>query len=58
MERISDIPNVTMVFGLRNTLGLEPKILDEVKRGVKFLKEEKLIKFGTGIHKFNGFSGF
>ncbi|MES5930232.1 MBL fold metallo-hydrolase [Bacillus cereus group sp. MG9] len=56
LERISDIPNVTMVYGSHNTLGLEPKILDEVKWAVKFLREEKLIKFGTGIHKFNGFS--
>lgn len=45
-----------MVYGSHNTLGLEPKILKEVKIAVKFLNENKLTKLGTGIHKFNGFS--
>lgn len=56
LEKISKIPNVSMVYGSHNTLGLEPKILKEVKNAVKFLKENELTKFGTGIHKFNGFS--
>lgn len=56
LERISEIKNVSMVYGSHNTLGLEPEILEEVKRAVKFLNENELIKFGTGIHKFNGFS--
>lgn len=56
LERISEIPNVSMVYGSHNTLGLEPKILKEVKHAVKFLRENQLIKFGTGIHNFNGFS--
>ena len=56
LERISEIRNVSMVYGSHNTLGLESEILGEVKRAVKFLNENELIKFGTGIHKFNGFS--
>jgi glyoxylase-like metal-dependent hydrolase (beta-lactamase superfamily II) len=56
LERISGIKDVSKVYGSHNTLGLEPKILDEVKLAVKFLNEKELVKFGTGIHKFNGFS--
>ncbi|MGD6842576.1 MBL fold metallo-hydrolase [Bacillus infantis] len=56
LEKISCIPNVSKIFGSHNTLGLEPNILEEVKRAVKFLRENELTKFGTGIHKFNGFS--
>lgn len=56
LERISEIKNVSMVYGSHNTLGLESEILGEVKLAVKFLNENELIKFGTGIHKFNGFS--
>lgn len=56
LERISDIPNITIVYGSHNSLGLEPKILEEVKIAVKFLRENELVKFGTGIHEFNGFS--
>lgn len=56
LERISEIKNVSMVYGSHNSLGLEPDILVEVKLAVKYLKEKGLVKFGTGIHKFNGFS--
>src|SRR5690625_292211 len=56
LEKITKIPNVSMVFGSHNTLGLEPVILEEVKEAVKFLREQDLIKFGTGVHQFNGFS--
>ncbi len=56
LEKISKIPNVSMVYGSHNTLGLKPQILEEVKIAVKFLREKELTKFGTGIHKFNGFS--
>ncbi len=56
LERIAEIENVSMIYGSHNTLGLEPKILEEVKRAVKFLRENKLTTFGTGIHRFNGFS--
>jgi glyoxylase-like metal-dependent hydrolase (beta-lactamase superfamily II) len=56
LERISEIPNVTKVFGSHNTLGLEPVILEEVKIAIKILRERNLVRFGTGIHMFNGFS--
>ena len=56
LEKISIIPNVSMIYGSHNTLGLQPKILEEVKYAVNYLRENKLTKFGTGIHKFNGFS--
>ncbi|VDG97864.1 hydroxyacylglutathione hydrolase [Lysinibacillus sphaericus] len=56
LERISGIKHISKVYGSHNTLGLEPEILDEVQLAVKFLNEKELVKFGTGIHKFNGFS--
>ncbi|GGH36697.1 MBL fold metallo-hydrolase [Paenibacillus segetis] len=56
LDRISNIPNVTQVYGSHNTLGLEPAILQEVKIAVKELREQDLVKFGTGIHRYNGFS--
>lgn len=56
LEKISEIPKVTMVYGSHNTLGIKPQILEEVKIAVKSLREKELTKFGTGIHKFNGFS--
>ena len=56
LERISDIPNVTKIFGSHNTVGLESEIFEEVKQAIKFLRENDLIKFGTGVHKFNSFS--
>ena len=55
-EKISKIPHVTQVYGSHNTLGLDPSILQELTNAVKELKEKDLIKFGTGIHRFKGFS--
>ncbi|MNI39839.1 hydroxyacylglutathione hydrolase [compost metagenome] len=56
LERIAEIPGVTKVYGSHNTLGLNPNILEEVKRAVKFLRDNDVIRFGTGVHTFNGFS--
>lgn len=56
LERIAVIPGVTRVFGSHNTLGLKPEILEEVKLAVHYLREKELIRFGTGIHAFKGFS--
>lgn len=56
LEKISAISNVTKIFGSHYTLGIDPSILDEVKYAVAHLKEKELIKHGTGIHKFKGFS--
>ncbi|WP_332647051.1 MBL fold metallo-hydrolase [Lysinibacillus sp. 54212] len=56
LERISEIPNISMIYGSHNTLGLEPGILEEVKSAAQYLRENQLTRFGTGIHKFKGFS--
>lgn len=56
LEKVAEIPHVTKVFGSHNTLGLEPEILREVKSAVRELRKKDLVKHGTGIHKFNGFS--
>lgn len=56
LEKISNIPNVTKVFGSHNTLGLDSVLLEVVKNAVKELREQDLVRFGTGIHNFKGFS--
>ncbi|SES45364.1 MBL fold metallo-hydrolase [Psychrobacillus sp. OK032] len=56
LEKISNIPNVTKIYGGHNTLGLDSVLLKEVKNAVKELREQDLVRFGTGIHKFKGFS--
>lgn len=56
LEKISDISNVTRIFGSHNTLGLDLTILEEVKNAVVELRGNGLDKHGTGIHKFKGFS--
>lgn len=45
-----------MGISLKNVLGLNPSILTDVKHAVKALKEKDLVRFGTCIHHFNGFS--
>lgn len=56
LEIISQLPNVTKVFGSHNTLGLDPSILQEVRYAIRELRDKGLVKHGTGIHQFNGFS--
>ena len=56
LERITKIPNVTMIYGSHNSLGINPDILKEVKEAVIYLREHDLVKFGTGIHPFKRFS--
>lgn len=56
LERITEIPDITMIYGSHNTLGIAPNILEEVKAAVTYLREQNLMKFGTGVHEFNGFS--
>lgn len=56
LEKIANLPNITKIFGSHNTLGLDPSILIEVKKAVTTLRDEDLVKFGTGIHHFEGFS--
>ncbi|WP_042221255.1 MBL fold metallo-hydrolase [Oceanobacillus manasiensis] len=56
LKRISNIPNVTKIYGGHNTLGLETSILEDVRNAVEDLEEKKLVSFGTGIHRFKSFS--
>ena len=54
--RISNIPDVTKIYGGHNTIGLDVSLLREVKNAAEELKEKDQVRFGTGIHKFKGFS--
>ncbi|CQR52117.1 MBL fold metallo-hydrolase [Paenibacillus riograndensis] len=56
LERIAEIDGVQRIYGSHNTLGLHPQILSEVKHAVQLLRRNDLVKFGTGLHTFNGFS--
>jgi glyoxylase-like metal-dependent hydrolase (beta-lactamase superfamily II) len=56
LKKISNIPDVTKIYGGHNTIGLDASILQEVENAVEELKEKDRIRFGTGIHKFKGFS--
>ena len=56
LEKITKIPNITMIYGSHNSLGLAPDLLHEVKKAVTYLRENDFVKFGTGTHQFNGFS--
>lgn len=56
LEKISNISNITRIFGSHNKLGMDSDILEEVKHAVSYLREKELIRFGTGVHRFNGFS--
>lgn len=39
LEKITEIPGVTQVYGSHNTLGLDPSILQGVKKAVRELRE-------------------
>ncbi|MGQ8827216.1 MBL fold metallo-hydrolase [Bacillus wiedmannii] len=56
LKKISKIPNVTKIYGGHNTIGLDASLLQEVGNAVEELKEKDQVRFGTGIHKFKGFS--
>lgn len=56
LEKITTIPNVNLIYGSHNSLGIKPDILNEVQKAVIYLRENDLVKFGTGIHQFKGFS--
>ncbi|GAB6926855.1 MBL fold metallo-hydrolase [Paenibacillus sp. JCM 10914] len=56
LERIADIDGVKRIFGAHNTIGLDPELLVVVQAAVQELREKDLIRFGTGIHRFDGFS--
>jgi len=56
LEKLTNINSIKMIFGSHNTLGINPEILNEVKKAIKYLRNNDLIKFGTGLHKFKRFS--
>lgn len=56
LERIARLNGVNKIFGGHNTIGLEPELLLEVQAAVKELREQDVIRHGTGIHRFKGFS--
>lgn len=56
LEKISNLPSVTKLYGGHNTIGLDASVLHEIKHAVNKLRGEDLVKFGTGTHTFNGFS--
>jgi hypothetical protein len=56
MHPLEFIPSVSNVFGSHNTLGLDPNIFLEVKIAIRKLREENLVKHGTGLHKFERIS--
>lgn len=56
LERIANLDGVKRIYGSHNTLGLDPSWLVVVKEAVQELREKDLVRFGTGIHRFNGFS--
>lgn len=56
LKKISNIPNVTKIYGGHNTIGLDSSLLQEVGNAVEELIEKDQVRFGTGIHKFKGFS--
>lgn len=54
--KISEIKGIVQIFGSHNRLGLEPELLRAVKDAAAELREKDLVRFGTGIHQFHGFS--
>lgn len=56
LERIANIDGVKRIYGSHNTIGLDPALLTVVKEAVQELRKKDLVRFGTGIHRFNEFS--
>ncbi len=56
LEKLTRIPHISMIYGSHHTLGLTPEILGEVKLAVNYLQKHDFVRFGTGIHRFKGFS--
>ena len=40
------IPNINMIYGSHNSLGITPDILSEVKLAIAHLRDKDLVKFG------------
>lgn len=56
LDKISKLSNVKKIYGSHHTLGITPEVMKEVKSAVTYLREQHLDRFGTGLHKFDGFS--
>lgn len=56
LKKICEIKGVSLVFGSHNTLGLDTNILDEARSAIEYLEENKLVKFGSGLHAFEKIS--
>lgn len=56
LEKITNFTGVQKIYGSHHRLGMEADTLLEVKKAVAYLRENHLAVFGTGIHRFNGFS--
>ncbi len=56
LDKVAGISNVTKIYGGHNTIGIHSDVLAEVKNAVTILRENNHVRFGTGIHQFNGFS--
>lgn len=56
LERISELQGITRIFGAHNRIGLPPSLLQVVKEAAQQLRAQDLVRFGTGIHRFDGFS--
>lgn len=56
LDRISRIPGVRKIYGAHNSIGLDPELLLEVQAAVQELRERDVVRHGTGIHRFAGFS--
>lgn len=55
LERIAEC-STQKIFGSHNGLGLDVQILSEVKEATKYLKDNHLVRHGTGLHTFKSFS--
>ncbi len=56
LEKIARINGVSNIYGGHNHLQMDSSILEEVLDAVHWLRENHLVKHGTGIHQFKSFS--
>ncbi|TMW72970.1 MBL fold metallo-hydrolase [Alteribacter natronophilus] len=54
--KIADLNRVKCVFGSHNRLGLDASILEKAGAAARLLRRKNLDHFGTGVHRFEGFS--
>ena len=55
LERIAKIEGVTRIFGAHNQAGINPDIFTEIIKGIESLKQQNLVRHGTGLHTFGRF---